>query len=262
MSGPGEQDCGQAPGQETDSELLLLEAWVADNPGSRLFLRLAQAYRRRGRLADAAQVLERGLVLRPGELEARELLAQVREEMGDAEGAVDQLLAAARELARHVGVYQRLADLWAARGLDEDAAWARKVARLLARSLPESGARKRPSQDTPTMAEIYAEQGHYRQAMAIYRKLLEQEPGNQKWRARLEELKAQAAATGGPAETGASREDDALALEEMVGAAADLAEGLAAGPAASPELTGAASQLVITRLEALLQAAQRRAGAA
>ncbi len=262
MSAAGEQDCGRTAGQETDSELLLLEAWVADNPGSRLFLRLAQAYRRRGRLADAAQVLERGLVLRPGELEARELLARVLEEMGDAAGALGQLLAAARELARHAGVYQRLAELWAAQGLEDNAAWAREVARLLSRKLPQDGARKTPSQDTPTMAEIYAEQGHYRQAMAIYRKLLEQEPENQKWRARLEELKAQAAAAGGSTPTGAGRGDEALVLEEMVGAAADLAEDLAGEPAASPQAGGAAFQLVITRLEALSRAARQRAGAA
>jgi tetratricopeptide (TPR) repeat protein len=42
--------------------------------------------------------------------------------------------------------------------------------------------------ETPTMAEIYANQGHFDQALAVYRKIIERQPNETQYRERVEEL--------------------------------------------------------------------------
>jgi tetratricopeptide (TPR) repeat protein len=42
--------------------------------------------------------------------------------------------------------------------------------------------------ETPTMAEIYANQGHFDQALAVYRKIIERQPNETQYRDRVEEL--------------------------------------------------------------------------
>jgi len=117
----------------TGPELFLLEAWVADNPGSRLFLKLGRTYQEAGRLDEAAAVLQRGLVVNPGWVDARQLLAQVLEDMGDIDGATSQLLTAAREIAGHCGVFRRLAEIWEAQGSSSQAQAARDLDLALGR---------------------------------------------------------------------------------------------------------------------------------
>ena len=202
------------------AEFSLLEAWVAENPGSRLFLRLARAYLQAGRLDQAARTLERGLLLHPADVEGRELLAQVLENRGDQAGALAQLGAAAAELGRHAGVYERLAGLLASQGWQAEAEVARRLAGDLAFAFGDAlgqaagpgQARTVPGQDTPTLAEIYAAQGLNEKAARIYRDLLGQEPGNQLYRRRLIELDPLGAVQ--------DRDQDVLArLEALRGAA-------------------------------------------
>jgi tetratricopeptide (TPR) repeat protein len=158
---------------ETGAELFLLEAWVADNPGSRMFLRLARAYHEQDRLDEAAEVLQRGLVMHPGMVEARHLLARVLQAKGDTAEAATQLTAAARELSRHAGVFADLAALWEQEGREPEAASARRLAEALGRGLElDEG----PGVETATLAEIYAAQGHTAEAAAIYRRLMADEP--------------------------------------------------------------------------------------
>lgn len=47
---------------------------------------------------------------------------------------------------------------------------------------------RKPQQNTPTMARIYARQGYLRKAAQIYRSLLEIEPTRTDWKAALAEL--------------------------------------------------------------------------
>ena len=223
-------------------ELFWLEAWVADNPGSRMFIKLARSYREAGRLDEAVEVLERGIVLRPGEIMARELLAEILTEQGKEDEALEHLLKAARELARHAGVFKRLGDLYESRGRLEEAANARGLAGRLVRGPDEMDAARElirelagppggeappdnltaSSQETATMAEIYAKQGHLAQARDIYRKLAGQHPELEKYKARLAEL------------------------EEL---------------ARTQENTSDAAGALLTRLTAFKQAAMQRAGA-
>jgi predicted Zn-dependent protease len=120
---------------DSAAELFLLEAWVADNPGSRLFLKLAQAYQDAGRLDESVQVLQRGLVMHPTMVEARQALARVLEDMGDHEAALSQLMTAAAELCRHAGVFGGLARIWDAQGLDAEAREARDLSEALDKAL-------------------------------------------------------------------------------------------------------------------------------
>jgi predicted Zn-dependent protease len=120
---------------DSAAELFLLEAWVADNPGSRLFFKLAQAYKEAGRLEESAQVLQRGLVMHPAMVDARRLLAEVHGQMGDSEAALSQLMTAAAELCRHAGVFDGLASLWEAKGSQAEAKDARDLGQALAQGL-------------------------------------------------------------------------------------------------------------------------------
>ncbi|HSM50369.1 MAG TPA: tetratricopeptide repeat protein [Thermoanaerobaculia bacterium] len=69
---------------------MLRERWERD-PASRLFLQLAEEYRRDGRPAEAVKVLETGLGHHPGYLAARVALGRCRLETGDAAGAAEAL---------------------------------------------------------------------------------------------------------------------------------------------------------------------------
>ena len=204
-------------GALSPSELFLLETWVSDNPGSRQFLRLARAYLEAGRLDQAGEVLARGLTLNPREVAARQLWAQALQAQGRTEAALEQLLLAARELASHAGVYDQLAELLAGQGRDEEAELARGLAHELARdfSAAAAPAATAASPDTVTLAEIYAGQGLTAQAVAIYRRLLAQNPHDPDLRRRLQELEPGQGAAPRPAGT-----DTLLAqLNALAGAA-------------------------------------------
>jgi tetratricopeptide (TPR) repeat protein len=178
-------------GKQSDSELFLLEAWVADNPGSQLYLKLARLFKERNRFDQAVEVLQRGLVIHPGDVEARGLLAEVLELKGDIPGALGQLKIAASAIKQHSRIFQRLTQLLEAQGEEKQATSARKIAVALAE---EAGFDKvptepaPPSEDTATMAEIYAGQGHTEQAAAIYQRILAGDPSRDDIRQRLNEL--------------------------------------------------------------------------
>ena len=53
--------------------------------------------------------------------------------------------------------------------------------------------------ETPTMAEIYANQGHFDQALAVYRKIIERQPNETQYRERVEELLMLSRAARAPA---------------------------------------------------------------
>lgn len=233
-------------------ELALLEAGVAENPGSRLFLRLAEAYAGLERWDEAAAVLERGLSLRPQEVEARRLLAQVYLAQGRRPQALEQLWQAAQELGRQAGIYDMLADLWAQEGQEAAAQAARRLGKdlldLAQGPAPAAPAAAKAPQDTVTMAEIYASQGHADKAAQIYRRLLAQEPGRADYAQRLAQLTGQSL---GPAASPAPSSGLLAGLEALEAAA------LARSSGAQTQATAA-----LGPLNALLGAALARTGAA
>ena len=81
-------DSHPAPVPEHVAELR--RRWEED-PGSRLFLQLAEEYRRLGRHGEAVRVLETGLDRHPSQVSAHVALGRARLEAGDAAGAVEVL---------------------------------------------------------------------------------------------------------------------------------------------------------------------------
>lgn len=120
----------------SSTELLLLESWVVDNPGSRQFLRLAQAYVERERDEEAAEVLERGLVMNPDLLQARWMLGRVLERLGDHTAATRQLESAARQITRQAGLFSDLARLMRKAGRESEARRALNIADALGARTP------------------------------------------------------------------------------------------------------------------------------
>ena len=49
-----------------------------------------------------------------------------------------------------------------------------------------------PTYDTPTMAELYYQQGHVKQAIETYRRIVERDPTDDSAQARLDELEMMA----------------------------------------------------------------------
>jgi len=120
-----------------ENERIFLETWVAENPGSRQFVRLAWAYTQEDRWDDAIAILQRGLVINPGFIEARALLAGVLEKQGDADGAIEQLQLAARELQGHYPIFEELARLQDEAGRTSQARRAAAAAEALAWALED-----------------------------------------------------------------------------------------------------------------------------
>jgi tetratricopeptide (TPR) repeat protein len=252
--------------QITTQELFLLEAWVAENPGSRLFVRLGRAYLELGRPVDAAQALRRGLMVMPEDIEARHLLALALREMGDRAGALAESLTAARAIAEQADVFKLLGEVLKDEGRGQEAAWAAEVARELALTpAPASGEARPPAPaspagpvpgtppagpDTATLAEIYAAQGLNQQAATIYRRLAALNPGDAALAARLAELEGRAAPAQAPSPAAA-----------MPASSPDV---WAEDPAVSPPPSPAQAGPVVARLAALRRAAlnQTRGGKA
>jgi tetratricopeptide (TPR) repeat protein len=188
--------------QITPGSLSSLKTWVAENPSSRLFVRLGRGYLELGRPMDAALALRRGLLFMTENIETRHLLALALREMGDRAGALAESLIAARAIAEQAGVFKLLGEIFKEEGCSQKAAWASALARELALTPAPVPAEARPAvpcvpalqaqgqagPDTATLAEIYAAQGLNQQAAAIYRRLAAQNPSDAALAARLIEL--------------------------------------------------------------------------
>ncbi|MGH9389621.1 MAG: tetratricopeptide repeat protein, partial [Vicinamibacteria bacterium] len=70
--------------------------------------------------------------------------------------------------------------------------------------------------ETPTMAEIYANQGHFDQALAVYRRIIERHPNETQYRERVEELLmlSRAQRTSSAPSTPPRRVEDSYAADE------------------------------------------------
>ena len=88
---------------------------------------------------------------------------------------------------------------------------------------------------TETMAELYARQGHHAEAVAVYRGLLERQPGDPRLQARLGELEAALAAVAPPPRRVRAAETGGLSVAGL------FARMLAAAPAADRPAAPAAT---------------------
>lgn len=147
-----------------ESEIAKLSQKLAQNPASRIFAPLADAYRKTGRIAEAIEVCERGLGHHPAYLSAQMVLARCHYDRGDLEaaarafrevlGADPQNLVALRALGEITQMGEDLDDAvgWYERAREVDPANAEIQERLeglhARRERPSPG--ELPAADVPT----------------------------------------------------------------------------------------------------------------
>jgi predicted Zn-dependent protease len=125
---------------------------------SSLFMLQAQVYKEQGRGAEADEALKRGLALRPGDLPALHTSMETETSLDDS----------GPESTPETG----------------------EATPSPPREEPEEALTKvGPGFVTPTLAEIYFNQGQVQEAVNTYEKVLEQEPQNPQASRRLQELK-------------------------------------------------------------------------
>ncbi|HKY34132.1 MAG TPA: tetratricopeptide repeat protein [Candidatus Polarisedimenticolia bacterium] len=214
-------------------------------PSARLLAELAREYHETGLFEEAARVGARAVKEQPSYVSARVLLGRIYFDMGRLEEARDQMEAVLSQAPDNLVARRIVADVcWElgdARGaLDRfrallafnpaDADTRRKIERIeqeLA-SRPEGGAAggdaetmqpegngKEAAIDpgvlaTPTLAEIYLQQGLVERAADVYREILKGDPANPEAVARLRELEAARPRPEDPARAALRRKIDAL----------------------------------------------------
>ncbi len=123
--------------EPTSARLEALRArWEADK-GSRVFLQLADEYRRLGRSADAAGVLEEGLRANPTHPAARVLLGRCHLDLGQAAEAITDLEKVLETDSTQMVAYRLLVDAYLSEGRAELARQRLRVYSLLNDSDPE-----------------------------------------------------------------------------------------------------------------------------
>ena len=181
-----------------------LERRLSNDPGSRAFVELARLYHVEGRLEEAARLCADGVRRHPDYLSARVLLGRIYFDMGlleEARETMDFVLERAPDnlVARRV-----IAESFLSQG-DREAALERFRA-LLAFKPDDVEARERlaeieagagpapepvpaappePVLATPTLAEVYVQQGLPEEAVRLYRQILSADPGNAAAKERL-----------------------------------------------------------------------------
>ncbi|MDP2807269.1 MAG: tetratricopeptide repeat protein [bacterium] len=91
---------------------------------------------------------------------------------------------------------------------------------------PETKAEEKPAAATVTLAEIYVQQGFYEKAVDVYKELISAEPGNDDYKARMDELLEKAYPEEKPEETAEEKkEPEPPAREEPVALSPEPAAG-------------------------------------
>lgn len=178
---------------DQDARLAELEArWEAD-PGSRVFVQLADEYRRQGRLADAIEVLEKGLKAQPHYVTAQVALGRCHLEAGDTAEALILLESAVVQDPTHLLANKLMVESYLRTGQTERARKRLDLCRLISSDDPElESLEERLTGAGPAVAEIPEEAGEALETVAVPFATLETE----------------AEAAGAPAAASTSASDD------------------------------------------------------
>lgn len=114
----------------------LRERWEAD-PGSRVFLQLADEYRRLGRIEEAAGVLEEGLEASPHHLAAQVALGRCRLDLGAPDEAAELLERVVESDPTQMVAYRLLVEAYLRQGRADEARERLRVYSLLNDADPE-----------------------------------------------------------------------------------------------------------------------------
>lgn len=217
--------CGLESMPEADARSAKIEdlrGRLQKQPRSRLFLELARELHEAGQLADAAQVCTEGVAHHPSYLSARVLLGRIHRDMGNLEEARKELETVLERAPDNLLARRLLAEICREQG-DLDGALERFRALLAFSSEDEeirstiqeiqaerAGANGDTSEEepgpaaetvptpepedlhlaTPTLAEIFLQQGLVDKAADVYREILQGDPGNDEARLRLSEIES------------------------------------------------------------------------
>lgn len=176
-----------------------LQEYMRDNPRSSLFARLADEYYRRRQFDEAVQLCINGLQVYPEYATAHIVIARCLVEKNDIPSALSYLQVALRTYPDNA-VLATLRRKW------------EQLSSTILQAQPPRRENKPPERSTPaatkeetgeehfvlddvpivsaTLAEIYAAQGAYEAAIAMYRKLQRQKPQQSKqFEKKIEELR-------------------------------------------------------------------------
>jgi|GEM_PF-2812425 len=159
------------------------------DPGSLIFLPLAELYHKAGMADEAMDVCKKGIDAHPDYYSARVLLARLfleKEKFAESRSELDLVLS--RE-PNNLPANNVLALLLEKQGNSGESETLRKKISFL-KGESSDQAEESEALTTATVAEIYFKQGLFDEAIRVYRKILETDPENAKIKKRLEEITA------------------------------------------------------------------------
>ena len=227
--------------KDPEKRIQSLEARLEKDPASPAFFPLAHLLLAKEQDARAEGLLRQGLEIFPAYAAARVLLGKILHSKGLFEDAVIELEAAARISPWNLEAQRLLADSYLNSGDEAGAQRARAIvgmfdplseegrAALGVAPAPVTPATKenRAKEETPappgeaeavptlSLAELYTSQGHLDKAADVYRRLLEEDPGNDDLGEKLSAIEAQIGA--GAADAAAEIDLEGLGLEGLEG---------------------------------------------
>jgi tetratricopeptide (TPR) repeat protein len=182
-----------------------LERRLNSDPGSRAFVELARLYHVEGRLEEAARLCADGVRRHPEYLSARVLLGRIYFDMGfleEARETMEYVLERAPDnlVARRVvaetflsqgdreAALERFRALLAFRPDDDEARTRLREVEAGTPAAPPPAPAPQAILATPTLAEVYLQQGLPEEAIRLYGQILSADPGNAVAKERLASL--------------------------------------------------------------------------
>lgn len=188
-----------------------LKEKVDKDPNSKLFIPLAEEYKKAGMYDEAIDVLIKGIERQPGYMSAHVSLGKIYIERGMLEEAMAEFEKVISAIPDNLYAHKKLAEIYRDLGekdkalkefetvlqlnpMDEWAAM--NLADVKAPETVEDIEKSIFKQETetpslsPADADQYILEGKYMEAMNVYRKIFSIEPGNMQVMQRIEELKA------------------------------------------------------------------------
>lgn len=159
MATPIDSEGGVSP------EIARLSAQLAKDPGSKLFMPLAEEYLKAGMVTEAVSALENGLNANPYYMSAKVLLGKAYLQNGDTGKAKEQFEAVVKAIPDNLLAHRKLGEIYLGMGMMAEAVRSFKIITLLnpkdeeAKALlkeaesPRAASSEEPGEDKPTGAQ-------------------------------------------------------------------------------------------------------------
>lgn len=173
-------------------ELELYQQMMSKDPSSQVFVYLAEALLEHEMYKEAIETCVNGLRLRPHDLRARVILGVSFLRTGELDRAESELLKAKEMLEINTVTYRALAELYEKKGDSESAERYRRLFETIhpteaeaigtekeetdSETVVEEVPPEKTEMSTITMARLYEEQGHLKEAAEVYRKIFDASP--------------------------------------------------------------------------------------